>query len=401
MNTKPPRLVIFALAVLCGLPIHAREPQTSPSRTQPVIRARALGIPFDGTPGTLNAITDVAGVEVGYTTLISGEGKLELGKGPVRTGVTAILPRGRRSFDDPVYAGYFSLNGNGEMTGTAWIEESGFLEGPVMVTNTHSVGVVRDATIAWRVSQGAPDPTGFSWSLPVVAETWDGYLNDINGFHVKPEHVTHALNTAKDGPVAEGSVGGGTGMVTYEFKGGNGTASRLIAMKKGGPAVPTYTVGAFVQANCGRRQQLTIAGMPIGKEVMDNAIFSKEAGSIIIVIATDAPLLPHQLKRLARRASLGLARTGSVSGNGSGDLFLAFSTANSGAANPAEPTRSVQTVPNDRLDSLFEATVQATEEAIVNALVANQGMTGRDGHRVEALPHNRVRELLKKYNRAR
>lgn len=366
-----------------------------------MVRARALGIPFDGTPGTLNAITDVSGVEVGYTTIISGEGKLEVGKGPVRTGVTAILPRGRKSFDDPVYAGYFSLNGNGEMTGTAWIEESGFLEGPVMITNTHSVGVVRDATIAWRVAQGGPDPTGFSWSLPVVAETWDGYLNDINGFHVKPEHVVNALNTAKGGPVEEGSVGGGTGMVTYEFKGGNGTASRIIAMKKGGPTTPTYTVGAFVQANCGRRQQLTIAGVPVGKEILENAIFKKEAGSIIIVIATDAPLLPHQLKRLARRASLGLARTGSVSGNGSGDLFLAFSTANPGAADPAEPTRSVQTIPNDRLDAIFDATVQATEEAIVNALVANQSMTGRDGHRVDALPHDRVRELLKKYNRAR
>ena len=229
MNTSS-RLVVLALFLLFGQPLHAREPQTSPPPAQS-IRARALGIPFDGTPGALNAITDVAGVEVGYTTLISGEGKLEVGKGPVRTGVTAILPRGRDSFDDPVYAGYFSLNGNGEMTGTAWIEESGFLEGPVMITNTHSVGVVRDATIAWRVAHGGPDPTGFSWSLPVVAETWDGYLNDINGFHVKPEHVMNALDSAKGGPVAEGSVGGGTGMVTYEFKGGNGTASRVLDKK--------------------------------------------------------------------------------------------------------------------------------------------------------------------------
>ena len=400
MITTTSRLAAFAVACFLIPVLHAREPQASPPPTQPSVRARALGIPFDGTPGTHNAITDVAGVEVGYTTIVSGEGKLEVGKGPVRTGVTAILPRGRKSFDDPVYAGYFSLNGNGEMTGTAWIEESGFMEGPVMITNTHSVGVVRDATISWRVAQGGPDPTGFSWSLPIVAETWDGYLNDINGFHVKPEHVMNALNTAKGGPVEEGSVGGGTGMVTYEFKGGNGTASRIIAGKKGGPAAPTYTVGAFVQANCGRRQQLTIAGMPIGKEIPENTIMKKEAGSIIIVIGTDAPLLPHQLKRLARRASLGLARTGSVSGNGSGDLFVAFSTANPGAADPAEPTRSVQTIPNDRLDAIFDATVQATEEAIVNALVANQGMTGRDGHRVDALPHNRVRELLKKYNRA-
>ena len=401
MKISSPRFIVLALTLCFGAPLLAREPQASPPPAQQVVRARALGIPFDGTPGTLNAITDVSGVEVGYTTIISGEGTLEVGKGPVRTGVTAILPRGRKSFDDPVYAGYFSLNGNGEMTGTAWIEESGFLEGPVLITNTHSVGVVRDATIAWRVAQGGPDPTGFSWSLPVVAETWDGYLSDINGFHVKPEHVVNALNTAKGGPVEEGSVGGGTGMVTYEFKGGNGTASRIIAMKKGGPTTPTYTVGAFVQANCGRRQQLTIAGVPVGKEILENAIFKKEAGSIIIVIATDAPLLPHQLKRLARRASLGLARTGSVSGNGSGDLFLAFSTANPGAADPAEPTRSVQTIPNDRLDAIFDATVQSTEEAIVNALVANQSMTGRDGHRVDALPHDRMRELLKKYNRAR
>ncbi|MEN3369050.1 MAG: D-aminopeptidase [Verrucomicrobiota bacterium] len=389
MNATTPRLIGLVLLLFVPL-LDAREP------AQPAVRARDLGIPFDGTPGALNAITDVSGVEVGYTTLISGEGKLDVGKGPVRTGVTAILPRGRRSFDDPAYAGYFSLNGNGEMTGTAWVEESGFLEGPVMITNTHSVGVVRDATIAWRVAQSGPDPTGFSWSLPVVAETWDGYLNDINGFHVKPEHVMHALDTAKAGPVEEGSVGGGTGMVTYEFKGGNGTASRVLDKKNGG-----YVVGAFVQANCGRRPGLTIAGVPVGKEITENAVYSKETGSIIIVIATDAPLLPHQLKRLARRASLGLARTGSVSGNGSGDLFLAFSTANPHAADPAAPTHSVTTVPNDRLDAIFAATVEAVEEAIVNALVANQSMTGRDNHRVDALPHERVRALMKKYNRAK
>jgi L-aminopeptidase/D-esterase-like protein len=395
MDAISPRLILLALLLFLP-PLAAREPQASPPPVQQSIRARALGIPFDGTPGPLNAITDVAGVEVGYTTLISGEGKLEVGKGPVRTGVTAILPRGRNSFDDPVYAGYFSLNGNGEMTGTAWIEESGFLEGPVMITNTHSVGVVRDATIAWRVAQTGPDPTGFSWSLPVVAETWDGYLNDINGFHVKPEHAVNALNTAKGGPIGEGSIGGGTGMICYEFKGGTGTASRVLEKKNGG-----YIVGALVQANCGRRPGLTIAGVPVGKEITENAVFSQETGSIIIVIATDAPLLPNQLKRLARRASMGLARTGSVSGNGSGDLFLAFSTANPHAADPAAPTHSVTTVPNDRLDPIFGATVQAVEEAIVNALVANQSMTGRDNHRVDALPHDRVRELLKKYNRAR
>jgi D-aminopeptidase len=383
----------LALLVVSS-PLCAREPQTSPPPQQS-IRARALGIPFDGTPGKLNAITDVAGVEVGFTTLIQGEGKLEVGKGPVRTGVTAIVPRGHESLNDPVYAGTFSLNGNGEMTGTAWVEESGFLEGPVILTNTHSVGVARDAVVAWRLAHGAADKTGYWWSLPVVAETWDGWLNDINGFHVKPEDVAHALDTAKGGPVAEGSVGGGTGMICYEFKGGIGTASRVLEKKEGG-----YTVGALVQANCGRRSQLTIAGVPVGKEI-PGSIYPKDTGSIIIVVATDAPLLPGQLKRLARRASLGLARTGSVSGNGSGDLFLAFSTANPDAANPDRPTHSVLTVPNDLLDPLFEATVQTVEEATVNALVDNQTMIGRDGHRVEALPHDRLAELLKKYSRFR
>lgn len=395
MNRTPHLAALaLALAAFVSPSLHAREPQTTPPPLTQVVRARALGIPFEGTPGALNAITDVNGVQVGYTTLISGEGKLEVGKGPIRTGVTAVLPRGRDSFDDPVYAGYFSLNGNGEMTGTAWVEESGFLEGPVMITNTHSVGIVRDATIAWRVAQGGPDPTGYSWSLPIVAETWDGYLNDINGFHVKPEHVINALETAKGGPIAEGSVGGGTGMICYEFKGGTGTASRVLDKKNGG-----YVVGVLVQANCGRRPQLTIAGVQVGKEITENAVYSQEAGSIIIVIATDAPLLPNQLKRLARRASLGLARTGSVSGNGSGDLFLAFSIANPHAADPSQATHNVTTVPNDRLDPIFTATVQAVEEAIINALVANESMTGRDDHRVDALPHDQVRALLGKYNR--
>jgi L-aminopeptidase/D-esterase-like protein len=375
----------------------AREPQSSPP-AKPAIRARALGVPFDGTPGKLNAITDVAGVEVGFTTLISGEGKLEVGKGPVRTGVTAVIPRGHDSLNDPVYAGTFSLNGNGEMTGTAWVEESGFLEGPIVITNTHSVGVARDAIIAWRLAHGAADKTGYWWSLPVVAETWDGWLNDINGFHVKPEEVAHALDSAQGGPVAEGSVGGGTGMICYEFKGGTGTASRLVPVAGGADPAHSFTIGVLVQANCGRRSQLTIAGVPVGKEI-PGSVYPKDTGSIIIVVATDAPLLPDQLKRLARRASLGLARTGSISGNGSGDLFIAFSTANPGAANPEKPTQTVQTVPNDRLDPIFEATVQAVEEAIVNALVNNHDMTGRDGHRVEALPHDRVREILKKYNR--
>ncbi len=355
-------------------------------------RARDLGIPFDGTPGPLNAITDVKGVEVGHTTLISGEGKLVVGRGPVRTGVTAILPRGDASIQDPAFAGWFSQNGNGEMTGTTWVEESGFLEGPVMVTNTHSVGVVRDAVIEWRVKRGGPDATGYWWSLPVVAETYDGRLNDVNGFHVKPEHALHALNTAQSGPVPEGSVGGGTGMVCYEFKGGIGTSSRKLDEKSGG-----YTVGVLVQCNCGARNQLTIAGVPVGREITEHPAYG-DTGSIIIVVATDAPLLPHQLKRLARRATMGLARTGSTSGNGSGDIFIAFSTANPGAAK-TRGTINLQMLPNDQLNPLFEATVQATEEAIVNAMVAAETMTGANNRTVIALPHDRLKEVLKKYNR--
>ena len=357
-------------------------------------RARTLGIPFDGTPGPLDAITDVAGLEVGFTTLISGDGKLQVGEGPVRTGVTAILPRGLHdTLDHPVFAGGFSLNGNGEMTGMEWVDEGGFLEGPVMLTNTHSVGVTRDAVIKWRIAHGAPDATGYWWSLPVVAETYDGYLNDVNGFHVHDENVFHALDSAKSGPVAEGNVGGGTGMICYEFKGGTGTASRKLTEKDGG-----YTVGVLVQANCGLRKQLTIAGVPVGREISTPAIWSQETGSIIIVVATDAPLLPNQLKRLARRASLGLARTGSVSGNGSGDLFLAFSTANFDAAK-AEGVTKLEMLPNDRINPVFEATVQATEEAIINALVAAEPMTGQGGHFVPALPHEELRQVLEKYRR--
>src|SRR6266705_3108621 len=384
---------LLLLLLLLLLDLDAREPrQSSPARstTTKVIRARDLGVPFDGTPGQLNAITDIAGVEVGYTTIIRGEGKLVVGKGPVRTGDTAVIPRGHDSLNDPVYAAVFSLNGNGEMTGTHWVEESGFLEGPIVITNTHSVGVARDAVIAWRIKRGAADKTGYWWSLPVVAETWDGWLNDINGFHVKAEDVWHALDSAHGGALKEGSLGGGTGMICYEFKGGNGTASRKVDLKqdKNAPA-RSFIVGVFVQANCGRRPQLTIAGVPVGKEI-PGQVYKEEAGSIIIVVATDAPLLPNQLKLLARRASLGLARTGSVSGNGSGDLFIAFSNANPNAANPDLLTHTVETIPNDRLDPIFEAVVQATEEAIVNALVDNHDMTGRDNHHVDALPHDRV-----------
>src|SRR5215468_9851440 len=398
-------LVILSLAVSFGLELSGREPiKTLPPVKQPaevrVVRARDLGVPFEGTPGKLNSITDVPGVEVGYATLISGEGKLEVGKGPVRTGVTAIIPRGHDSLNDPVYAGYFSLNGNGEMTGTAWLDESGFLEGPIVITNTHSVGVARDAVIAWRIKHGAPDTTGYWWSLPVVAETWDGWLNDINGFHVKPDDVFHALDNANNGMIEEGSVGGGTGMICYEFKGGNGTASRQINIRpasagKDAPA-RTFVIGVFLQANFGRRSQLVIAGLPVGKKI-PGEVYKEESGSCIAVVATDAPLLPNQLKRLARRVSLGLARTGTISGNGSGDLFIAFSTANPKAANPDQIAHSVQTIPNDLLDPLFAGVVQATEEAVVNALVDNHSMTGRDDHRVEALPHDRLRELMKRF----
>ena len=402
------RFFLLGLLLVIGLDSTGREPIKSPPppRTQAnVVRARDLGIPFEGTPGKFNSITDVSGVEVGYTTLISGEGKLEVGKGPVRTGVTAIIPRGHDSLNDPAYAGYFSLNGNGEMTGTAWVEESGFLEGPIIITNTHSVGVARDAVIAWRIKHGAPDTTGYWWSLPGVAETWDGWLNDINGFHVKPEDVWHALDTAHGGAIDEGSVGGGTGMICYEFKGGNGTASRVVSVAVAGGADPAgqkvsraYTVGVFLQANFGRRPQLIIAGVPVGKEI-PGEVYKKESGSCIAVVATDAPLLPNQLKRLARRVSLGLARTGTISGNGSGDLFIAFSTANPNAANSDQVTHNVQTIPNDLMDPLFAGVVQATEEAVVNALVDNQSMTGRDNHRVEALPHDRLREILKRVHR--
>jgi D-aminopeptidase len=356
-------------------------------------RARDLGVPFDGTPGPLNAITDVAGVAVGQVTLIEGEGKLVVGKGPVRTGVTAILPRGRASLDDPVFAGWFAQNGAGEMTGTTWVEESGFLEGPVMITNTHSIGAVHEGTIAWRVAQAGPDPTGYWWSNPVVAETWDGELNDINGFHVRPAHAGQALSSAKAGPVAEGNVGGGTGMVCFGFKGGIGTASRVLPAKAGG-----YTVGALVQCNCGRKADLRIAGVPVGREIAGRGTRDEDSGSIIIVVATDAPLLPHQLKRVARRVSMGLARDGSISGNGSGDIFIAFSTANPGAAKPTGVS-SVGDLPNDRMDPIFAATVQAVEEAIVNAMVGAETMRGANEVVVRALPHEELQRILKRYGR--
>jgi D-aminopeptidase len=374
----------------------------APQEASPV-RARALGIPFEfGTPGRFDAITDVPGVEVGHVTLVEGD--------RVRTGVTAVRPRGRGQPGlDQCFAGAFSLNGNGEMTGIAWLEESGLLEGPVLITNTNSVGVVRDAVIDyarkhWPLAEGGADAF---WSLPVVAETWDGHLNDIYGMHVRSEHAFQAIDGARSGPVAEGNVGGGTGMICYEFKGGIGTASRVLSAADGG-----YTLGVLVQSNFGRRHQLLVAGLPVGRELRDDLVYTRadtpgatsderssmENGSIIIVVATDAPLLPNQLKRLARRAALGLARTGSVAGNGSGDLFVAFSTANPRAGD-AKGTVALTMLPNDRMGALFEATVGATEEAILNALVAARTMTGIDGHRVVALPHDRVREILRRHGR--
>jgi D-aminopeptidase len=379
----PRRLHALILALACGGAC-AAEP-----------RARDLGVPFDGTPGPLNAITDVAGVTVGQVTLIED---LDDGR-KVRTGVTAILPRGRATLQTPCYGAWFALNGNGEMTGTAWLEESGQLEGPVVLTNTHSVGVARDAVIAWRVRAGAPDTSGYWWSLPVVAETWDGELNDINGFHVRAEHVERALDAAQGGAVAEGNVGGGTGMICHEFKCGIGTASRRLRL-----ADQEVTVGVLVQANYGVRDTLRIAGVPVGREIRADRIDggpdprTGDTGSIIIVVATDAPLLPHQLKRVAKRAGLGLARMGSFAGNGSGDIFVAFSTANAAALGGARLVQSTS-IGNDYLDPLFAATVEATEEAIVNAMVAARDMRGNGGHYARALPHERLVELLKRYGR--
>jgi D-aminopeptidase len=352
-------------------------------------RARAAGVPLEGATGPRNAITDVAGVAVGHSTIISGDGKLVVGTGPIRTGVTAVLPRGK-DWGDPVFAAWFSLNGNGEMTGTTWVEESGFLEGPVMITNTHSVGVVRDAVVKRRIERTEP---GHWWAMPVVAETYDGYLNDVNGLHVKPQNAFEALDTAASGAVPEGNVGGGTGMICFGFKGGIGTASRKLDDKSGG-----YTLGVLVQCNCGGRTQLHVAGVPVGLELQNPSIRKEDRGSIIIVIATDAPLLPHQLKRLARRATMGLARDGSTSGNGSGDIFIAFSTANPVAA-AATGVPQLAMLPNDRMNPLFDAVVQATEEAILNAMYAAETMVGSDDHKVDALPVDRVREILKKYNR--
>ena len=366
-------------------------------------RARDLGIPFVGTIGNFNAITDVKGVEVGYSTMISGKGKNIVGKGPIRTGVTAIFPRGKAKKFSPVYANWYSLNGNGEMTGTTWVTESGFLETPIMITNTNSVGVVRDAVLKWYVDTDWYSGEDWWYTYPVVAETYDGFLNDIYGFHVKEENVLEAIKNSSSGKIAEGNVGGGTGMMCFGFKGGTGTSSRVFKIKDS-----TYTVGAIVQSNFGAKRNLSIAGVPVGIELKDtlNYVFNAPPksrrqegdGSIIVIIATDVPILPHQLKRIAQRVPLGIGIVGGRGSNGSGDIFLAFSTANESAFNRDETT-TVASISNDQLMPVFEATVQAVEEAIINAMVAAKTMEGIHGNKAYALPHDLLIETLKKYNR--
>ena len=345
-------------------------------------RARGLGLPFGGRPGPFNAITDVAGVEVGYSTIIRGEGPLVVGEGPVRTGVTAILPRGRDNVSTPCAAGHYALNGNGELTGTIWIDESGVLETPVTITNTFSCGAARDATLRWLFPRLGG--SGMLWGLPVAGETFDGELNDIQGFHVRDEHVLEALDGARGGAIEQGSVGGGTGMICYDFKGGNGSSSRVVGIDG-----VDYTVGVFVQSNFGQRHECTLFGAPVGKHIGHDLLRGRPAGSIIAVVATDAPLVGHQLKKLARRVPLGMARTGAIGHDSSGDIFLAFSTANEGAFAPgAGALRRLDMLANDELDPLYEAVIEATEEAIVDSMVANETMTGRDGNRSIALPHD-------------
>jgi L-aminopeptidase/D-esterase-like protein len=371
--------------------------QSSVSAQKP--RARDIGIPFNGITGKFNAITDVKGVEVGYSTIISGQGKNIRGKGPVRTGVTAILPRGRNN--NPVFANWYSLNGNGEMTGTTWITESGFLETPIMITNTNSVGVVRDAVLKWFVKSNWYKED-YWYTYPVVAETYDGDMNDIYGFHVKESNAYEALDSAKTGYIKEGNVGGGTGMMCLGFKGGTGTSSRVVRIKDS-----NYTVGVLVQSNFGSKRNLTIAGVPIGKELKDTMNYEIKAppayrddgsGSIIVVVATDAPLLPHQLKRIAARVPLGIGIVGGFGSNGSGDIFITFSTANPTAFQRQEFTK-LDDMPNDLINPLFEATVQAVEEAIINAMIAAETMEGINGNKAYGLPHNLVIDLLRKYNR--
>jgi L-aminopeptidase/D-esterase-like protein len=386
------RLFALIFVGLCYSVSYAQKP-----------RARDLGVPFEGTTGPFNAITDVKGVEVGYSTIISGSGENIVGKGPVRTGVTAIFPRGKAQKFSPLFANWYSLNGNGEMTGTTWLTESGFLETPIMITNTNSVGVVRDAVLKWYVDTDWYRGEEWWYTYPVVAETYDGFLNDIYGFHVKEEHVLEAINNAASGKIAEGNVGGGTGMMCLGFKGGTGTSSRVVKIKE-----ESYTLGALVQSNFGRKPNLTIAGVPVGKELLDTLnnelqlppqSYRQEGdGSIIVVVATDAPLLPHQLKRIAQRVSIGIGRTGGIGTNGSGDIFIAFSTANRDAFQRYDFSE-VDMLPNDLIDPLLEATVQSVEEAIINAILAAETMEGINGNKSYALPHGLLVEVLKKYNR--
>jgi len=384
-------LILITVLLIC-IQSHSQKP-----------RARDLGVPFVGNTGEFNAITDVKGVEVGYSTIISGEGENSVGKGPVRTGVTAIFPRGKAKKFSPVYANWYSLNGNGEMTGTTWVTESGFLETPIMITNTNSVGVVRDAVLKWYVDTDWYSGEDWWYTYPVVAETYDGFLNDIYGFHVKEEHVLEAIKNTSSGKIAEGNVGGGTGMMCLGYKGGTGTASRVFQIND-----LTYTVGAIVQSNFGAKRNLSIAGVPVGIELKDTLNYEFNTppqsrrqegdGSIIVIVATDVPLLPHQLKRIAQRIPLGVGIVGGRGSNGSGDIFLAFSTANENAFN-RDKKATVETMSNDRLMPVFEATVQAVEEAIINAMVAAETMEGINGNKAYALPHDLLIETLKKYNR--
>jgi L-aminopeptidase/D-esterase-like protein len=397
-SRAPFKSLLFVIVSLLGALTTgvAQDQSTQNQNVRHKPRARDLGIPFEGVAGPLNAITDVKGVEVGYATIIQGDGKLTVGKGPVRTGVTAIFPQGK-SFRGRVFAAWHTLNGNGEMTGTTWVEESGSMGSPVLITNTHSVGTVRDAVIEWYAKRSSRESYYGDLSLPVVAETYDGFLNDIDGFHVKKEHVFQALDSAKSGPIAEGNVGGGTGMTAHGFKGGTGTSSRVLTAGQGG-----YTVGVLVQANYGARDLLRIAGVPVGKEITDlmpeRGKASDGQGSIIVVVATDAPLLPHQLKRLVKRVSLGIGDMGGRGENSSGDIFIAFSTANPDISKTSEIAQLTM-LPNERINPLFRATVNATEEAIVNAMIAAETMKGINGNTAYAIPHDRLREVLKKYNR--
>jgi D-aminopeptidase len=370
-------------------------------------RARDLGLPFEGMTGEFNAITDVAGVEVGFTTLIEGEGAVEVGQGPIRTGVSAILPRGKRGTPSPIWAGQYNLNGNGEMTGTHWIHEAGYFLRPICITNTHSVGMVHHATVGWMVDQYS----GFfmddhAWAMPVVAETYDGHTNDICGRHIKEDHVLNALNSAAAGFVAEGNVGGGTGMITYEFKGGTGTASRRVKI---GPE--EYTVGSLVQSNFGSRKDFTILGVPVGQHWPENAVMNEisqhETGSIIVIIGTDIPMLPNQLRRVAKRAAIGIGRTGTPGGNSSGDIFLAFSVANDldwPSRHGEQPAAYALDFINDHyFDNIYRAVVQAIEEAVVNAMLAAESMTTVKpaGYTLEAIDHDRLIQIMRQHNRLR